>query len=174
MFNWFKDPSQKLQAWKNDYQSSCELHLLDYNRHQFRKSPNVIHLERKGRTVQVIDILASSNEIIFEGDEANFLLKTPEWKKEARTILENHFQIKIAEYTAFVKEHMPDKGDFAQEFKGHEWLKTSLVVLNNALDSKNKDQTIQTTIFCAKKEHRFEIRVIIYNLDLAFNYDSKM
>ena len=174
MLNWFKDPSQKLLKWKQDHKNTCELHLLDFNRHQFRKSSNVIHLERKGPKLQVIDLLPHSKEIIFEGDEANFILKTDEWKNEAKHLIEEHFKNKINEFTSFAKEHIPDQGDPANEFKAQEWLKTPLIVLNNALDAKTNEQTIQTTIFIGQKENRFEIRVIIYNLDLAFNYDAKM
>lgn len=174
MLNWFKTPSQKLLKWKQQNNQTCDLHLLDYNRHQFRKSNNVIHLERKGDTLQVIDIIPKTMEIIFEGDEANFVLKTEDWKNESKQIIENHFQSKITEFTKFVKDNMPNNGDPTNEFKAHEWLKTSLIVLNNALDATTIEQTIQTTIFIGKIEDRFEIRVIIYNLDLAFNYDAKM
>lgn len=174
MLSWFKTPNQKLEKWLQGSLGTSELHILDYNRHQFRSRANVIHLERKGPDVQVIDMIPQTNEIIFEGNQANFSIKSDVWKKKASSIMETHFQSKINEFTTFVKLNPPEPGNIQNEYKSYEWLKTSLLVLNNALDSKTNEQTIQSTIFIGARENRFEIRVIIYNLDLAFNYDSKM
>ncbi len=174
MLNWFKSPEDKWNKWLPLLSHPTKMHVLDYNRHQFRQVNQVIHLERKGEKDQVIDIVAKDKSIIFQGHEANFHYISKDWQNDVSKLIEAHIQSQIKLFTAHVKSNPPAKGDAQREHKANEWLKASLLVLERSIESLTKDQTIQTTIFMGKINDCFEIRIIIFNLDLSFIYDDKL
>ncbi len=174
MLNWFKSPEEKWKSWLPKLSQPSTMHVLDYNRHQFRQVDQVIHLERKGQKDQVIDIVKKDKAIIFQGHEANFQYTSKDWHGDISKLLESHIQTQIKIFTDHIKAHPPGQGDAQREHKANEWLKASLLVLERSIESLTNEQTVQTTIFLGKIKDCFEIRIIIFNLDLSFTYDDKL
>tara|TARA_R110000868_G_scaffold61524_1_gene186923 strand:+ start:36393 stop:37097 length:705 start_codon:yes stop_codon:yes gene_type:complete len=178
MLNLFKSADQKWEVIKQDCQTPHIWHVLDYNRHQFKGHANVLHLERHKieSSAEVINFFPSSKEIDFNfgfTSSGCFKLEKHNWNNEVIQALEKHIAPQIQAFTKTLKANPPIPGDIVQETKGQEWLKTSLLVLERALENLKDDQTLQVSLFAGEKEGKQELRFIVFNLDLAFRYDSK-
>ncbi|MBH48878.1 MAG: hypothetical protein CME71_11985 [Halobacteriovorax sp.] len=178
MLNLFKSADKKWNSIKNMCQTPSAWHVLDYNRHQFKGRTNVLHLERHNiqSSAEVINFFPSNREIDFNFGFTNagsFTLDKQLWTNEVIETLERHIATQIQNFTQTLKSAPPIQGDIVQETKGQEWLKTSLVVLERALENLKADQTLQLSLFAGEKDSKQEFRFIIFNLDLAFRYDSK-
>tara|TARA_R110000868_G_scaffold180754_1_gene421415 strand:- start:12392 stop:13096 length:705 start_codon:yes stop_codon:yes gene_type:complete len=178
MINLFKSKTQKWQKVKDLWQTPSTWHVIDYNRHQFNGQSNVLHLERhnQNKNPEIINFYSKSREIDFNFgplNSAQFALEKHEWNIEVIQTLERQISTQIDLFTQILKANPPLPGDPLQEAKGQEWLKTTLLVLERALENMTSEQTLQASLFAGEKNGHQEFRFIVFNLDLSLRYDTK-
>lgn len=170
MLKWFTPQPQRFEEWLTKNKGSAAWHVLDFNQHSFRGHDQVLHFERHhSDRVEILNLYPQTRHIeLITNDKLYF--QTAQWKELLVENLERHIALKLKDFTETLKKSPPTGGDQTQEARGEEWLKTSLLVLERALNGLGEQQRLQCTWFCGQKDGLMLMRVIIFNLDLSFTY----
>lgn len=170
MLNWFKNSQEKWDHWFQKNMMPQGWHVLDFNRHHFRDQVSVLHFERHGKNAEIINIYPKKKELELISKQAKAYFTPTHWHATTTKVLEIHLSPSLDVFKQKLISSPPGTGNRTQEAKGYEWLKTSMVVLNKALNELKSDQVLQTSIFIGERDHHQELRIIVFNLDLNFIY----
>lgn len=173
MIKWLRPREKRFLDWKNENHQHARWHVLDFNRHSFRRSDHVLHLEYHGTQTHILNCFPDEKTIELIAPRDAFYFTPNNWQEEIVSIIEKHFSSKINDFTKALKTTPPQTGDVTQETRGEEWLKTSLVVLERALAGLDNAQRLQASVFCGTKDGSEVLRFIVFNLDLSFVYHSE-